>query len=243
MQSPQRKAASSPDAFVGQGSISRPLTTEQFERLSRLLYRICGIDLQPGKEQLVQARLWRRLHTLGLRGFEEYIRLVEGRDGRDEVSFMVDALATNKTSFFRESQHFDFLRREVPSLLGKQDALRIWSAGCSSGQEPYTIGMTLHEAVPDLARRDVRILATDISTKILKTAREGIYDETDLEGIPGSIIRKYFVARQEGADPPCDCPFGARADPLRAPESDGAVADARALRLHLLQKRHDLFRP
>jgi chemotaxis protein methyltransferase CheR len=111
----------------------------------------------------------------------------------------VDAISTNKTSFFRESAHFDYLRLHVlPELLASGRPLRFWSAGCSSGEEPYSLAILLHEMASDLDRRDVRILATDISTAMLARARAGVYDTAALADLPDAALRRYFV-RAPGA--------------------------------------------
>lgn len=179
------------------GMMHRSLTVAQFDRFSRLLHKVCGIDLQPGKEQLVKARLWKRIHHLGLSGFDDYLHLVESPEGACELSTMVDALTTNKTSFFREAQHFDLLRQQARAALQTHGKLRLWSAGCSSGQEPYTMAIILHESIPGVDRQDVQILATDISSKILQEARAATYDAAALDGVPAAIQRRYFLHHVE----------------------------------------------
>ncbi len=165
------------------------------------MYELCGINLQPGKENLVRNRLSKRMRALGLRTFQEYFRYVEeDRTGR-ELSELVDALATNKTSFFREPEHFDFLRHSVlPELRQRGLPLRFWSAGCSSGEEPYTLAMVLSEELPEPETQRVRILATDISRKMLARAREGTYDESAVRPIPPLLLRKYL--ERVGTRPP-----------------------------------------
>jgi chemotaxis protein methyltransferase CheR len=199
MQTPLRKFVNPSTEMPETAVLHRPLTKEQFDRLRQLLYRVCAIDLQPGKEQLVKARLWKRVPQLGLSSFDEYIKLVESPAGAAELSSMVDALTTNKTSFFREAQHFGILGEHSKAVLQSRGSLRIWSAGCSSGEEPYTIGMTLHQAIPGLSGMDVRILATDISSRILERARSATYDEGDVSGIPSQILRRFFTTHQMGA--------------------------------------------
>jgi len=107
---------------------------------------------------------------------------------------MIDALTTNKTSFFRENQHFDFMRtRVIPELRARRPKARIWSAGCSSGEEPYTIAMILHEEWPQISQADVRILATDISARILAKARSAEYEKEYLKDVPSEYLSKYFT--------------------------------------------------
>ena len=170
------------------------LTQKQFERVSQLVYRICGINLTEGKEGLVRTRLAKRVQTLGMSSFSDYLDFIEQDLESEEAVLMVDAISTNKTSFFREVQHFHLLRDVVlPPLLASGKPLRFWSAGCSSGEEPYTLSLLLHEMIPDIARRDVRILATDISTKVLAKARDGVYDATVLADVPPGMVNRHFV--------------------------------------------------
>jgi len=173
------------------------LRPEEFRRICDLLYGLCRIRLQEGKEPLVQARLWRRVRNLGMLDFSEYLAFVESPAGRDERSALVDALTTNKTSFFREAEHFDFLRRLLPT--GRRSSLRIWSAGCSSGQEPYTLAIVLREVLAAADLRDARILATDISAPVLARAREGLYDEDEVQGLTPGQLSRWFTPVREGA--------------------------------------------
>ncbi|NIA29223.1 MAG: hypothetical protein GWP06_04820 [Actinobacteria bacterium] len=173
------------------GLMSIELSETQFKKISQMTYRLCGIQLPNGKQQLVKARLLKRLHALNLGSFEQYMKYIE-RDGADhELVNMIDFLTTNKTSFFREFQHFDFLRQHVlPGFKGGR--LRLWSAGCSSGEEPYSIAMLLREEIANIDRYDVRILATDISTRVLEGAREGVYEENTLRDVSPKFRQKYF---------------------------------------------------
>ena len=170
------------------------LTDEQFDRISGFVRGVCGINLHTGKKELVKARLGRRLRTLGLASFEDYFDFVREDSSGDEVTAMLDALATNLTSFFREPRHFAYLSERVlpPIRKGASRRIRVWSAGCSSGEEPYTIAIVLNEAIGDLSCWDAKILATDLSTKVLGRARTGVYDAEKLEEVPRSIVVKYF---------------------------------------------------
>lgn len=175
------------------------LTAKEFERVSQLVYRMCGINLTEGKEGLVRTRLAKRVQAAGLGGFGEYLDLVEQDLEGEEAVRMLDSISTNKTSFFREVQHFEYLRdRVLPPLLASGRPLRIWCAGCSSGEEPYTLSLLLHEMAPDVARRDVRILATDISTRVLAKAKEGVYDTTTLADVPPALVKRHFT-REDAA--------------------------------------------
>lgn len=174
--------------------LSVELNKEQFAQISRLVYQFSGINLPFGKEGLVKSRLTKRLRALGLNTFEQYLHYVKQDQSRQELVTMVEALTTNKTGFFREAQHFTYFREQIiPRLRTLKGKIRMWSAGCSSGEEPFSIAMTLSEALPDLRRRDVRILATDISTPMLKIAREAIYEYEALEGVPAHFLQKYFT--------------------------------------------------
>ena len=199
------------------------LTAKEFQRFSALVYRMCGINLTEGKEGLVRTRLAKRVQTLGMSGFSEYLDLVERDLGSEEAVLMLDSIATNKTSFFREVQHFQYLRdRVLPPLLESGRPVRFWCAGCSSGEEPYTLSLLLHEMAPDGARRDVRILATDISTKVLAKAKAGVYDAATLADVPQAMVKRHF-SREDAT--------GAR---YRA--ADGVRSIIRFARLNLMEE-------
>jgi chemotaxis protein methyltransferase CheR len=183
---------------AAQPALLRP---REFQAICALLYRVCGIHLQPGKEQLVQSRLWKRIRGLGLRDFSQYLRLVEGATGAAELDFMVDALTTNKTSFFRESAHFDYLRDQLRGAQAARRRCRIWCAGCSTGQEAYTLAVCLHESVDNLAGRDFRILATDISERVLEKCRKGLYEREEMAEMPAELARRHFrTVKENGRD-------------------------------------------
>lgn len=173
-----------------------PMTAEDFAAIAALVRDEAGIHLGQGKSTLVYSRLARRLRALGLPRFEDYVALVRAPGNADERSRMVAALTTNFTRFFREGHHFDHMRTQaLPPLLAglrRGGRLRIWSAGCSTGQEPYTIAMNLLEAMPDAPRHDARILATDINRDMLAQASRGIYDETALAEAPASARERWF---------------------------------------------------
>lgn len=170
------------------------LGRREFEQIRELTYRVSGIQLPPGKELLVKSRLSKRLKMLGIPSFKQYLSLVESDKSGQELAAMIELLTTNKTDFFREPQHFDYLRKHI--LCGfpeKKRKLRIWSAGCSTGEEPYTIAIVLMEALEEIANIDVRILATDISSRVLAIAKEGIYSAENLAGVPPELRQKYFI--------------------------------------------------
>jgi chemotaxis protein methyltransferase CheR len=134
----------------------------------------------------------RQMRRLGLNSFDSYLEYIQNDSRGEELAVMVDALTTNKTSFFREPQHFDFLRTQVLPRL-QQKRLRLWSAACSSGEEPYTIAMLLREELPQLDTWDCRILATDISDRVLIKAREAVYEEDIVRDIPSAFVSRYMT--------------------------------------------------
>jgi chemotaxis protein methyltransferase CheR len=177
------------------------LTSAQFDEISALVKELCGINLHDGKQELVRARLAKRLRALGLEHFRDYLELLRNDPGGAELTAMLDALSTNLTSFFREPVHYDYLVREViPSLRassGRPGRLRIWSAGCASGEEPYSIVIRLLEEVPDLESWDFKLLATDLSTAALAKARAGVYTQERLQGVPDHLLQQYFTASEQ----------------------------------------------
>lgn len=171
------------------------LTPEQFRQIARIVHEHAGIRMREGKEGLVRSRLTKRLRALGLSDFDSYLEFMERDASGREFTEMIDVLTTNKTSFLREASHFDFLRdRVLPGIAGP---VRIWSAGCSSGEEPYTLAMLCSEAIPDIATRDVRILATDISHRVLSHAKAGVYPANQMEDVPAAWTQKYWTRRRD----------------------------------------------
>jgi chemotaxis protein methyltransferase CheR len=163
-----------------------------------------GIVLSEKKRAFIQGRLGRRLRVLGLSDFAAYCRLLEGPAGADERGNLINAVTTNHTSFFREPHHFDYLSKTVlPSVVGAERGgsgrLRIWSAGCSTGEEPYTIAITLREQHSLLRGWDVKILATDLDTNVVSRAAAGIYDAERMATIPKSLRMKYFTDLDDGS--------------------------------------------
>lgn len=182
------------------GSAQLPLTDSEFNFFRDLAKMYAGIKIADYKRNMVFRRISKRLNELGMNSVSDYCRLVAGDDGPSELPKLINALTTNKTGFFREKHHFDHLAmRALPSMLKDCEArdsrrLRFWSAGCSSGQEPYSIAMTLQDSVPDLQRWDARILATDIDTDMIEHGRSGIYPADETKAIPPK-------ARSEFAQP------------------------------------------
>ena len=174
------------------------LSDEEFKRIAALVHEFCGINLTLARQkELLKSRLSKRLRALGLRSFEDYLTYVQKDTSYQEFGIMIDVLTTNKTSFFREPQHFVYLSRHVlPSLWAATHKVRIWSAGCSSGEEPYTLAMVLRETLADVDGADVRVLATDISPTVLEKARAGVYEESVVESVPSGLLQKYFTVAQ-----------------------------------------------
>ena len=178
------------------------LSDRDLAAITRLVYAKSGISLHSGKRALITARLQKLLKHSGFNTFKEYIRhLQEDRTG-SELTAMLDAIATNHTAFFREPQHFEFLAKVVlPALHARDEGLPIlgWSAACSTGEEPYTIAMTAFEQLEGRPGRQLRLLASDLSTKALARATAGVYKAERLSGLPRHFVLKYF---ERGVDLP-----------------------------------------
>ncbi|MDD2705805.1 MAG: protein-glutamate O-methyltransferase, partial [Acidocella sp.] len=163
----------------------------------RIMMQEAGISLSGAKANLVYSRLAKRVRKLGLSSFAEYCALVESQEGEDERQEMVAALTTNVTRFFREPHHFEHLRTKVlPGLIAQARAgkrVRLWSAACSSGQEPYSMALTLLSEMPDAGRYDIKILATDIDPNVLATGEAGIYEDSLLEPVPAAMRKTWFT--------------------------------------------------
>jgi len=170
-------------------------TDSDFARLRALVSQHTGIALTDTKRELVYSRLARRLRQLGLASFAPYCTRLEEGDAAELVQF-VNAITTNLTAFFREGHHFDYLATTLlPELLRTKTAsrrLRLWSAGCSTGEEPYSMAMVVREVLPPGSSWDVKILATDIDSNVLATARQGIYRADQVQGVSLQRLRRWF---------------------------------------------------
>lgn len=183
------------------------ITDKEFDVIRHLVKQKTGISLGLHKRDLVVSRLSRRLRTLGLSSFSQYIEVLRQAGDGGELVQMINRITTNKTDFYREKHHFDYLAGTVlPKLLAAGESsgnrvLRAWSAGCSSGEEPYTIAITLSEFFAGHPGWDVRLLASDLDTTMLEKASEGIYEASQLEPVPRGLLNKYFdrQGRGEGA--------------------------------------------
>ena len=174
------------------------LSDSEFQRIRSFLYREAGISLSPAKKALVSGRLTKRLRHHGLDNFGEYFKLVESGSSPAETRLAIDLLTTNETYFFREPKHFQFLRQRILPALPTGRSCRIWSAACSSGEEPYSIAMLLTEQLPG---RSWELLASDISKRILARARTGHYPDERGRNIPPDFFARHClkgIGRQEG---------------------------------------------
>lgn len=169
---------------------SKQLSQEDFDYVRQLLVKRAGISLADGKMSMVQGRLARRARELNLPSLSAYLDIVRTGDSEELVE-LTNALTTNLTSFFREVHHFESLAKLVKSHADQRNRkLRIWSSACSTGQEPYSIAMTLRDTIPS-ERWDVKVLATDLDSNVLATARAGEYKESDI-GALSAEQRSYF---------------------------------------------------
>jgi len=174
-----------------------PICKDDFDLIRQIARTHAGIVIADFKRNMVFRRVSKRLRALNLSTVSEYCAILAGPHGEREIQPLINALTTNKTDFFREVHHFDHMTKIVlPGLQAKakssgQRRLRIWSAGCSSGEEPYSIAMTLADSIRDLNHWDARILATDIDTETLKKGAAGIYDIRDSKSIPDAMRSKY----------------------------------------------------
>ena len=178
-----------------------PLSDLEFQLLRKLIYSLTGISLSDAKRQLVKSRLQKRLRALNLDSFHAYHGYLTARGEEDpERTFFINCVTTNKTDFFREPHHFDFIAKKlIPTLVKQADAggrerkLRVWHAGCSTGEEPYTLAMTLDQAFHKQGVWDWRQLASDIDTGVLAHAERGVYERERVAPVPEPLLRRYFL--------------------------------------------------
>ncbi len=173
-------------------------TSQDFGRIRKLIYDHAGIALSPQKEDMVYSRVARRLRAIGLSSFEDYLALLEKGD-EAEWELFVNSLTTNLTSFFREEHHFPMLKEHLRPRM-KKGAVTIWCSAASTGEEPYSIAMTVAELYGRIPN-NVKILASDLDTTVLDKARQGVYPLDRVSKIPEDMLRKYFMrgsGEQEG---------------------------------------------
>ncbi len=184
-----------PDQDALGGAVTMAAST--YEAFRRLVYEQSGINLGSNKTALVASRVGKRMRALNLSRFEDYLQLVRDDTRGNEITLFVDSISTNVTSFFRENHHFTLLRELLDTWRQEgQSRFRVWSAACSTGEEPYTIAMTMAEAL-DRQKVDWRILATDISTRVLQHAMAGQYSAEKMESVPPAY-RSRFTRRIRG---------------------------------------------
>ena len=198
------------------------LEIEEFDLLRQLIFDLSGIHLQNHKKELLCARLYKRLQMLGLTSFRQYYDYLtlSDFDGKEQCE-LLNAISTNKTEFFREKAHFEFLNKKVFPSLADQSIIRILSAGCSTGEEPYTLAMTAFEYFGARTPSRVSIHACDINTQVLEQAKRGIYSETLVKTMPRERLHRFFL-KGSGV-------------------SDGLVKVSPKLRNILEFKRHNLM--
>ncbi len=177
-------------------------TRSDFDTLCRLIMDYAGIKMTEGKEEMIYGRISRRVRKLGLRSFSEYVELLEANPSGEELGRFVNAVTTNMTSFFRERHHFEYMKQTLlPELMEyhRMDRrIRIWSAGCSSGEEPYSIAMTMAETMP--AGWNAKILATDLDTDMVAHAATGVYESKRVNGLAKAMVRRWFSYNRKGSD-------------------------------------------
>ena len=176
----------------------RTLSAQEFAWIRQFLLERTGIELKAGKEAMVMGRLDRRLRHHGLATYAEYINLLAHHADPSEIRIAVDLLTTNETYFFREPNHFTFLRTTFSTIPWRAEPVRIWSAASSTGEEAYTIAMTLAGCLPD--RQEWEVVGTDISTRVLETARAGLYPIEAAEKIPNELLRAYCLRGRDEYD-------------------------------------------
>jgi len=179
------------------------LSEKDFNRLSQFIYQECGIKMPPAKKTMLEARLQKRIKSLGIHSFRDYCDYLFSRQGiEQELVHMIDMVTTNKTDFFREPAHFEYMVQNVlPELAVKLKShhrkLMIWSAGCSTGEEPYTMSMVLSHFAEQTPGFDFLILATDISTRVLDKAKMAVYEEEKVIPVPIEMKRKYLLRSKD----------------------------------------------
>lgn len=209
---------------AGRGGIAQTgiavLNDQEYQQFSALIYRIAGISMSPAKKPLITSRLAKRLKHHQLGGYGDYFRFITSAQGKEELQEAVDSLTTNETHFFREPKHFDFLRQRVIAERQVGKGLRIWSAACSSGEEPYSIAMVLDEL---LGKEPWDVVASDISTRVLDKARSGLFPMERVPEIPKPYLTRYCL---KGVD-----------------EHDGSLLIEKSLRDRVRFIPHNLMQP
>ena len=182
------------------------LSDDTFNAFRALIFEKTGIHMRDGKQILISNRLRRRLSALGLSSYEDYYRMLVSGKAQEELHNFIDAVSTNETYFFREANHFTVLQKVVlPEILKRRKRISVWSAGCSTGEEPYTLRIVIDEFLEKTGAgggsggAEATIIGTDISTSVIRKARDGIYNERALRFVPRESLQRYFAAAVDGA--------------------------------------------
>jgi chemotaxis protein methyltransferase CheR len=172
-----------------------PMSDHNFDTISKIAYQYTGIKLPEQKRQMIYSRIARRIRALNLQNFDQYCELI-GDDKHVEFNEFINSITTNLTSFFRENHHFEYLESTIlPHLTkvhGTDRRIRVWSAGCSTGEEPYSIALTLLKAFGASSGWDLKILATDLDSNVVTTGRNGVYAADRLSGLNPALVKKWF---------------------------------------------------
>ncbi len=179
-----------------------PMSQKNFDQVKEVAYVLTGIKLTDHKKNMIYSRLARRIRQRGLNSFDDYCHLLN-QQGNDEATEFVNAITTNLTSFFRENHHFEYLKNSVfPELIKKNSRsrkVRVWSAGCSTGEEPYSIAICVSEQMP-IGSWDIKVLATDLDTNVVAHAKRGVYQDDRIESIDEGRSRKWFLRDANGSE-------------------------------------------
>ncbi len=170
------------------------LSNTDFEIFRKTIYDLCGICITEQKKELLKNRLIKRLTKLNLESFTDYRKYISDKKNSHEIEFLINAVSTNKTEFYREIKHFEFMQNVLTAnYKNNNNELYIWCAASSTGEEPYSIAMTIFESLPNASLRKIKILATDIDTDVLNKATNGIYSKEQVAGVPITHLKKYFT--------------------------------------------------
>ena len=184
--------------------ITDRLSSGEFQRLSEVIYDQCGIHLLPVKKIMLESRLSKRLRTLGMQSFKDYIQYVTSTEGMEqELVHMIDVVTTNKTEFFREPHHFDFMKSTILPAFSERagGTFKVWSSACSTGEEPYTLAMVLQDYTAQHPAFDYSILASDISTQVLQRAATAVYQEHQVAALPLTVRQRYLLRSKDKERP------------------------------------------
>lgn len=179
-----------------------PMNDQNFNTISKIAYRYTGIKLPEQKRQMIYSRIARRIRALNLDNFDQYCEIISD-EKHAEFNEFINSITTNLTSFFRENHHFEYLESTIiphlKKIHGSNRKVRVWSAGCSTGEEPYSIAMTLLKSFGSSSNWDLKILATDLDSNVVTTGRNGIYVADRLSGLEPSLVKKWFSGNADSS--------------------------------------------